>query len=288
MDRRGAILWQAGTLDLNHLNTDRLNGRIVREENGSSSGAYGPFTLKTALQPIFERSNGGHVRLRGFEALLRLFRGEQPFPTTEFFSRIGSKERLALDDFCRSLHLINASLEKAERHLLFLNINPALYDGRRLIASQVTNLLRQVERSPYSPGQIVCEITEHRTPSADLLTLLVNTLRERGFKIAVDDFGADGSDSERVALIRPDIVKFDADWVTRLMGSEAGFTSLKDAVARFHQQGAIIVMEGLENGWQVDLGWGAGADLIQGYGLARPQIAPTDFGILYKADLKAR
>lgn len=268
---------------MNQLNTDRLNGRIVREENGSSSGAYGPFTLKTALQPIFEQRNGGQVRLRGFEALLRLFRGEEPFSTTDFFSRIGSTERLALDDFCRSLHLINASLEKVGQHLLFLNINPALYDGKRLIASQVTNLLQQVERSPYSPRQIVCEITEHRTPSPDLLTVLVDTLRERGFKIAVDDFGADGSDSKRVALIHPDIVKLDAAWVTRLMSSEAGFSSLKDAVARFHQQGAIIVMEGLENGWQVDLGWGAGADLVQGYGLAHPQIAPTDFSILYAA-----
>lgn len=273
---------------MNHLNTDRLNGRIVREENGSSSGAYGPFTLKTALQPIFERSSSsGQVRLRGFEALLRLFRGDQPFPTTAFFSRIGRKERLALDDFCRSLHLINASLEKPGKHLLFLNVNPALYDGKRVIGSQVTNLLRQVERSPYSPGQIVCEITEHQTPSAELLSLLVDTLRAHGFKIAVDDFGTDGSDSERVALIRPDIIKLDAGWVTRLMGSEAGFTSLKDTVARFHQNGAIIVMEGLENGWQVDLGWGAGADLIQGYGLAHPQIAPTDFSSLYAAGQKA-
>jgi len=271
---------------LSHLKTDGLNGRIVLEEDGSSSGAYGPFTLKTALQPLFDRGSDGQVQLRGFEALLRLFRGAEPFPTADFFSRIGSKERLVLDDFCRSLHLINASLEKAHRHLLFLNINPALYDGSRIIASQVTNLLRQVEQSAYSPRQIVCEITEHRTPNAGLLTLLVDTLRERGFKIAVDDFGTEGSDSKRVALIRPDIVKLDADWVTRLMGSEAGFSSLAETVARFHQQGALIVMEGLENGWQVDLGWGAGADLIQGYGLARPQIAPTEFGVLYAGGRK--
>lgn len=266
---------------MNDLNTNGTIGRMVTEEDGSSTGAYGPFKLKTALQPIFERGGADGVRLHGFEALLRLSRDNEPFPTTDFFSRIGSKERLALDDFCRSMHLMNASLEKAGQLLLFLNVNPALYDGSRIVASQVSNLMRQVEKSQFSPRQIVCEITEHRTPSPGLLSLLVETLREHGFKIAVDDFGIDGSDSKRVTLIQPDIVKFDADWVTRLMGSETGFSSLKDTVAQFHQQGVLVVLEGLESGWQVDLGWGAGADLIQGYGLAHPQIAPTDFSNLY-------
>ncbi|MCR9135765.1 MAG: EAL domain-containing protein [Alphaproteobacteria bacterium] len=269
------------------LNTSGMIGRIVTEEDGSSTGAYGPFKLQTALQPIFAPGGADGVRLPGFEALLRLSRGNEAFSTTDFLSRIGSKERLALDEFCRSLHLMNASLEKSGHLLLFLNVNPALYDGSRVVAAQVSNLMRQVEKSQYSPRQIVCEITEHRTPSPGLLSLLVETLRERGFKIAVDDFGIDGSDSKRVALIQPDIVKFDADWVTRLMGSKAGFSSLKDTVSQFHQLGVQVVMEGLESSWQVDLGWGAGADLIQGYGLAHPQIAPTDFGNLYNIGRKA-
>jgi EAL domain-containing protein (putative c-di-GMP-specific phosphodiesterase class I) len=267
------------------LEIDGQSGRIVREENGSSSGSYGPFVLKTALQPIFGQSGDGRIILRGFEALLRLIRGSKSLPPSDFFSRVGSKEKLALDVLCRSLHLANASLEGAEAALLFLNINPSLYDQNRIVISQVDNLTRQVQESRFSPRQIVCEITEHRTSSSNLLTLLVETLRENGFKIAVDDFGADGSDSKRVALIQPDIIKFDAEWVIRLMGSEAGFASLKKTVSRFHQQGAAIVMEGLEKGWQVDLGWGAGADLLQGYALARPQIAPTDFSTLYAGGL---
>lgn len=270
------------------LKNDDQSGRIVLEEDGSSSGSYGPFILKSALQPIFERGNGDHVKLRGFEALLRLFRGDQPFPTTDFFSRVGSKERLALDELCRSLHLINASLERAPQALLFLNINPALYDGNRIIMSQVNSLAHQVEKSRFSARQIVCEITENWTPNPNLLVLLVDALRERGYKIAVDDYGAEGSDSKRVSLIQPDFIKFDADWVTRLMSSKAGFTTLKDTVSRFHQQGAVIVMEGLESGWQVELGWGADTDLIQGYGLARPQIAPTDFSTLYADGFVAR
>jgi EAL domain-containing protein (putative c-di-GMP-specific phosphodiesterase class I) len=37
----------------------------------------------------------------------------------------------------------------------------------------------------------------------------------RLFKIAVDDFGADDSDIQRVTDLNPDILKFDAEWVRR-------------------------------------------------------------------------
>ncbi len=269
------------------LKPDDQTGRIVLEDDGSSSSSYGPFTLKTALQPIFGRGGDGRVRLRGLEALLRLFRADRPYPTVDFLARVGGRDRLALDDLIRSLHLTNASLENAPGILLFLNINPALYDNSRIVASQVDGLTRQAADSHFPAHRIVCEITEHRTPNQGLLTLLVDALRERGFKIAVDDYGAEGSDSKRVTLIRPDIVKLDGGWVTRLMASEAGFSTLKDTVSRFRQQGTTIVMEGLESGWQLDLGWGADADLIQGYGLARPQIAPTDFSTLYASGFKA-
>lgn len=249
----------------------------MAETDGSSTGSYGPFVLKTALQPIFGRDRNGCIELRGLEALLRIFRGDDPFSTAEFLSRVGSRERLALDTLCRSLHLANASLDRDDEVLLFLNLNPALYADSRTVLSQVGELVERVRQSRFRIQQIVCEITEHRTSSPNLLTLLVETLRDSGFRIAVDDFGAAGSDSRRVEQIRPDIVKLDAEWVKRLMGSEAGFAALRDGVARFHREGAVVVMEGLEHDWQVELGWGADADLVQGYGLARPKLAPTDF-----------
>ena len=156
-------------------------------------------------------------------------------------------------------------------------INPALYSDSRTVLSQVSELVEKARQSGFRIQQIICEITEHRTSRPNLLSLLVETLRDGGFRIAVDDFGAAGSDSRRFEQIRPDIVKLDAEWVKRLMGSEAGFATLRDGVARFHREGAAVVIEGLEHDWQVELGCGADADLIQGYGLARPKLAPTNF-----------
>ncbi len=115
----------------------------------------------------------------------------------------------------------------------------------------------------------------------DRMRYLIDNLREAGFKIAVDDYGADSSDARRVELVQPDIVKLDAHWVVRLMESQSGFAILQDAVERFHQDGASVIMEGLEQGFQIDLAWGAGADLIQGFALARPQLAPTNISQLF-------
>ncbi len=255
---------------------DSNSVRHRQDEDGSSSGSFGPFVLKTALQPIFGRNRSGQVQLRGIEGLLRLFLNDQPFSTDDFFRRIGTGQRQPVDALCRRLHLINASLEPARDVLLFLNFNPSLYEDNRQIASQVQKLIADASESHFSPVRIVCEMTEQHTVGSNRITYLTEALRNAGFRIAIDDYGAAASDARRVEQVRPDIVKLDASWVVRLMESESGFAALKDTVERFHQSGASVVMEGLEKGFQVELAWGAGADLVQGFALARPQMAPTN------------
>ncbi|MEM6464126.1 MAG: EAL domain-containing protein [Pseudomonadota bacterium] len=250
-------------------------GTILPEGDGSHSASFGPFLLKTALQPIFGRDHHSKLQLRGFEGLLRLFRNEKAMSTAEFFARVGSGQRLAVDALCRRLHLINASIETADGALLFLNFDPSLYLDHRQIAGQIQALVDDVEKSQFSPPRIVCEMLEKQIVRSSRITFLTDGLREAGFKIAVDDYGAESSDARRVNLLRPDIIKLDAQWVMRLMQTQSGYGVLNDAVERFRKDGAMIVMEGLEEGFHVELAWGAGADLIQGFAVARPQLAPT-------------
>lgn len=258
------------------------SGRILSEADGTCTGSFGPFVLKTALQPILGRDRSGVLVLRGLEGLLRLFVNDRPFGTAEFLARVGQTERVALDALCRQIHLINASAEPTGSALLFLNFDPGIYESNRQIAAQVSRLKADVGASGFSARDIVCEMTEQPILSLARMRYLIESLRESGFRIAVDDFGAESSDSHRVDQIRPEFIKLDAKWVARLMQSQSGFAALKDAVARFRQGGAAIVIEGLEQDFQVDLAWGAGADLIQGYALARPQLTPTNFSQLFR------
>lgn len=254
--------------------SDSVQHRL--EEDGSSSGSFGPFLLKTALQPIFGRNRSGLVRLRGIEGLLRLFLNGRPFSTGEFFRRIGSDQRQAVDTLCRRLHLANASLESSHDVLLFLNFDPSLYVDNRQIAAQIQQLVSDVADSRFTAARIVCEMTEQHMVGSNRITYLTEGLRDAGFRIAIDDYGSAASDANRVDMVRPDIVKLDATWALRLMESQSGFAVLKETVERFHRSGASIVMEGLEKEFQVELAWGAGADLVQGFALARPQVAPTN------------
>jgi EAL domain-containing protein (putative c-di-GMP-specific phosphodiesterase class I) len=45
------------------------------------------------------------------------------------------------------------------------------------------------------------------------------------------------------------------------------------------------VFEGIEEGWQLDLAEKSGASMVQGYVLARPELAPTSFRVF--ADVAA-
>jgi predicted signal transduction protein with EAL and GGDEF domain len=54
-------------------------------------------------------------------------------------------------------------------------------------------------------------------------------------------------------------------------------------VATFAEQGIETVFEGIEEGWQLELAERSGATMVQGYALARPEIAPTSFDALRQA-----
>lgn len=124
---------------------------------------------------------------------------------------------------------------------------------------------------------IVCEITEQGSGNKSVLDRLVSRLRARMFKIAVDDFGADDSDIQRVTELQPDILKFDAAWVRRFTETSEGMALLKLMVDQFIQQGITVLFEGLEENHQVEFCNRIGVQLMQGYALAQPEIVPTTF-----------
>jgi EAL domain-containing protein (putative c-di-GMP-specific phosphodiesterase class I) len=108
----------------------------------------------------------------------------------------------------------------------------------------------------------------------------VASLRASGFRIAVDDYGADDSDMGRVHALHPDIVKFDAGWLSRLMDSGPGYALLATMVSTFAGEGIRTVFEGIEEDWQVELAEKAGVTMVQGFALARPALVPADFSAL--------
>ncbi|MFC5386057.1 EAL domain-containing protein [Aquamicrobium segne] len=246
--------------------------RIEREEDETATGQWGPYTLKSAFQPIFA-FHDGKLRIEAFEALVRPFRDDQPESPFVFFSTCNADERQQAEELIRTLHLLNASICLPDEALLFLNINPSVFTEELVCETTLRDMRLVMNGVGIEPARIVCEITENPAGSAQMFYNLVTKLRANGFHIAVDDYGADDSDIQRIQELAPDIVKFDAEWVRRLMETEAGFSVLAGMVRSFEDQNICTVFEGIEEGWQLELAEEAGASMVQGFVLAKPRLA---------------
>ncbi|MGN6464993.1 MAG: EAL domain-containing protein [Rhizobiaceae bacterium] len=255
---------------------------IIRQEDGTSTGVWGTFTLRSAFQPIFAFREG-HLSIAAFEGLIRPQRHGEPVSPGVFFPSIPPLDRFHVETLCRTLHLLNAGACLATEASLFINFDPSLFNDREITETALRDMRLVLHEANIEPSRIVCEVTEQHTASDDVLYRFVEALRGHGYRIAVDDYGSDYSDIRRIEELQPDIVKFDAYWITRLMESGPGFALLSAMVDTFAARGISTVFEGIEEGWQLDLAERSGASMVQGYVLARPEIAPTRFSVFEQA-----
>lgn len=255
---------------------------IIRQDDGISTGVWGLYTLKSAFQPIFAFHNG-KLSVAAFEGLIRPFRDGEPQSPGTFFNTCPAIDRLHIEALTRTLHLLNAGACLPQEASIFVNFDPSVFTTREISDSALREMRLVLHEAGIDPRRVVCEVTEQRTASEEVLYQFVEALRGNGFRIAVDDYGADDSDINRIKELRPDIVKFDAQWITHLMDSGAGFALLKTMVSSFEEQGIRTVFEGIEESWQLDLAEQSGASMVQGYVLARPELAPTSFRVFSTA-----
>jgi EAL domain-containing protein (putative c-di-GMP-specific phosphodiesterase class I) len=249
---------------------------IVRQEDGTSIGVWGGYTLRSAFQPIFAFREG-RLELTAFEGLIRPFRDGEGVSPGQFFGVVPPADRLAVETLSRTLHLLNAAACLPRHVTIFVNFDPSVFVERAVADTALREMRLVLHEAGIDPSRVVCEVTEKKSASEDALRAFVESLKNHGFRIAVDDYGADESDIQRINELKPDIVKFDAHWITRLMESGPGFALLSAMVASFSAQGIVSLFEGIEEGWQLELAERSGAAMVQGYVVARPQIVPANF-----------
>jgi EAL domain-containing protein (putative c-di-GMP-specific phosphodiesterase class I) len=247
------------------------------EDDGSWTAAYGPYTLQSALQPIFSQDDEGILEVQAFEGLIRPSRAGEQVRPAQFFPDVAVEDRAMIDSLCRTLHILNTGALKRTKAKLFVNFHPAVFVTSADIRREVEQIRIAAHEAGMGVERIVCEITQKEDDSADMLALFVGELRQHGFRIAIDEYGADERDAARMALLRPDYVKFEASWVKDFLENSAGSALLRHMVRQFLEQGVLPIFEGLEDVRQVDQSRNLEVPLLQGYALARPQIAPTTF-----------
>ncbi|UVK41092.1 EAL domain-containing protein [Mesorhizobium sp. AR10] len=253
-----------------------LAHHIIRQNDGTFTAVWGIYTLQSAFQPIFAFKEG-KLSIVAFEGLIRPFRDGEPQSPMSFFNTCPAGDRLHIEALTRTLHLLNAGACLPEEASIFINFDPSVFTDRVIADNALRDMRLVLQEADIDPRRVVCEVTEQKSASQEALYSFVEALKANGFRIAVDDYGADESDINRIKELTPDIVKFDAHWITQLMESGAGFALLTAMVASFEQQGIRTVFEGIEESWQLELAEKSGASMVQGFVLARPELAPTSF-----------
>ena len=250
--------------------------RVVRQDDGAHVGVFGAYTVRTAFQPIFAFGPGG-LAIVAYEGLARPFRDDEQLTPGAFFAAVPGSARLNVETMTRTAHLLNAGVWLDPSVAVFVNFDPSLFDEISVADAALRDMRHVLQQAGIDPRRVVCEVTEQKSPSEAALYRFVQALKVHGFRIAIDDYGSANSDINRVKGLKPDIVKFDAQWITRLMETGPGFALLASMVASFSEQGIETVFEGIEEPWQLELAEKAGASMVQGFVLARPEIVPAVF-----------
>lgn len=151
--------------------------------------------------------------------------------------------------------------------LLFLNMDTSIID-QGVVGSGY--LIDSVRRLGLNPKHIVIEILESKVKDTQALKLFVDTYKEHGFLIALDDVGAGHSNLDRIPIIKPDIIKIDRSLINNIDNEfykQEVFRSLSNLAKKL---GSLVVAEGVESIQEAITVMELGADFLQGYYFMQP------------------
>ncbi len=242
--------------------------------------------LRLYYQPQFLLSNG---KLHGAEALLRWrhktlgdISPAEFIPIAEQSDLIFDISDWVMDQACRDIRRF--SDQGLDCKTISVNVS-----GRQLQDRRLTTMVGDVlARHDVDPGMIKLEITE--TAIANNIDVAVETLtflRDRGVKIAMDDFGTGFSSLSYLSEMPFDYLKIDQSFV-RAIGNKKNANNICRAIITMaHELGKAIIAEGIETREQESFMKDYRVQIGQGYLFCKP-LPRKDFRRIVESQLDGR
>ena len=229
--------------------------------------------IQTHFQPILSLRK---QQVIGVEALSRgvmTAPGQAPrhiAPLALFDCARKTGRLLELDRLCCQTALRNfAHIQQVQDDLiLFLNLHLGSVQQE---SAQAHDLIHVQQNYGIEPRRIVIEVLEHEVEDLERFKADIEVLRSCGFLIALDDVGAGHSNLDRIAFVRPDILKIDRALLHEIHCDYHKQEVFKSLVNLSEKIGGWTVSEGLETEEDALMALDLGGDMMQGYFLARPQ-----------------
>ncbi len=245
------------------------NQQWVRKLEEDMEQALDNREFKVYLQPKYSTKD---EKLSGAEALVRWIHPTEGFIFPNKFIPIFEQNGsiLQLDDYMIS--------ECAKLQAQWL------YEGKKIVPISVNvsrahftkedlaeHICQLVDQYNVPHNMIELELTE--SAFFDDKEILINTvkkLRNYGFEVSMDDFGAGYSSLNSLKELPLDVLKLDAEFFRGEEDKERGNLIVGETISLAQKLDMRIVAEGIETREQVDFLAEKNCDLIQGYFFAKP------------------
>ena len=169
----------------------------------------------------------------------------------------------------RQIDTVCARMERSSlAGSLWFNLAAELLQTPALFDALLSDCLLRMP--PALRGRVVLEVSEDAL-AGQLVAARVARLRQAGYLVAMDDFGAGYSNLGRLLTGGFDILKLDLALLRQVPERIWAANAYREVVNLAAASGALVVAEGVERQCQSDFVRWAGVDIIQGFLYARPQ-----------------
>jgi EAL domain-containing protein (putative c-di-GMP-specific phosphodiesterase class I)/GGDEF domain-containing protein len=236
-------------------------------------------TVDFAFQPIVNPLTGITFAV---EALVRKTTEAGFRSISEMFD--GAYEEKALYAF--DIELRRKAIRKfsligfTHRIKIFYNYDPRVHEMPDYTYGITEKILRDLS---FENNIITFELSErHRVKSSESFRAFLERSKKRGFKIALDDFGAGFAGFELFYHSEPDFLKFDRFLISGIDSDMKKRTFCTHIISLAKLLGVIVVAEGVETEKEFLTCKDLGFDLVQGYYIQRPATATGDLRHVYE------
>ena len=221
--------------------------------------------LFLVLQPKVSMSRGEVV---GYEALIRWQHPIKGLISPNAFIPVAEQAGLYFDI---DMYVFNKALELIEENPqitkpISVNVSAnSLHHG-----DFISELTKIIERKQCDIDQIEIEITENALVRSDMAIQHLRELKELGFVLCLDDFGAGYSSLSYLLKLPLDVIKIDRSFVTHIEKGSKALLVLEGMLQICHNLKMSVVVEGVETQEQADILMALSADIAQGYFYFKP------------------
>jgi diguanylate cyclase (GGDEF)-like protein len=219
--------------------------------------------IQAYFQPKVDLATGAII---GAEALARWIRVDRSMispgrfiPAAERNGMISEIAELMLRESCWNTA---AWRRRGINIRMAVNVSPVQFVDERF----PDRILRVLEQSGLDPSALELEITESvAMESPERATRLIAPLRERGVRIALDDFGCGHSSLAALTQLPFDSIKIDQQFVRGLSRDVNSATIIETILAMAASLGFDVVAEGIETEQEAEFLRRRGCKIGQGF-----------------------